>query len=115
MHGHGEFRWRGRGRRRVWDSEDLEQEVDANVREAMRQAKVNLKHNVKPAMKHLRRQLKEMDIEGTVGQAMDQLRAWAANQPPRAEDTSEARLTILRMVQEGKITAEEAGRLLDAL
>lgn len=108
---------RGRGHRvRV---EINGEEVDERVRRVVERAERHVEKNVKPHLKHLRRHMREMDIQGIVDSAMAQAGAWAQAQPAtpaeRPASYAEERMTILRMVQEGKITAEEAARLLQAL
>ena len=108
---------RGRGHRvRV---EINGEDVDERVRRVVERAERHIHKNVKPHLKHLRRQMEGMDIQGIVDSAVAQAGAWTQAQPPvppeRPASYAEERMTILRMVQEGKITAEEAARLLQAL
>ena len=96
------------------------EDVDERVRRVVERAERHIHKNVKPHLKHLRRQMQEMDIQGIVDSAMAQAGAWAQPaqpeaQPERPPSYAEERMTILRLVQEGKITAEEAARLLQAL
>ncbi len=108
---------RGRGHRvRV---EINGEEVDERVRRVVERAERHVHKNIKPHLKHLRRQMQGMDFQGIVDSAMARAGAWAEAQPQpqpeRPASYAEERMTILRMVQEGKITAEEAARLLQAL
>ena len=106
---------RGRGHRvRV---EINGEDVDERVRRVVERAERHVEKNIKPHLKHLHRHVREMDIQGIVDSAVAQAGAWAqpAAPPERPASYAEERMTILRMVQEGKITAEEAARLLQAL
>src|SRR5690606_27777167 len=55
---------------------------------------------------------------GALAQWLQQYRTPSEGEPaspPLEEDLNEETLTVLRMLQEGKITAEEADRLLEAM
>ncbi len=74
--------------------------------ETLREAMWQMKNNLKPAMKHLRQRWKDFKVAEAMGQA---------GPAPRSESYIEERMAILRMVEAGKLSPEEAARLLDAL
>lgn len=121
MHEHRH--WRGHGRRvRVEiNGEEIEEKVREAMRRAERQmhrAERHIHEHVEPAVRRVHRRLQEMDLEGIVDRAMSRVGVWAnEGDPPvqHSESYAEERMTILKMVQDGKLTPDEAARLLDTL
>ncbi|MFN8470672.1 MAG: hypothetical protein U0822_00505 [Anaerolineae bacterium] len=78
---------------------------EQSLRDALKNAKWELEHNLKPAMENLRQWWKDWSVE-TTGQAAS---------APHSESYAEERMVILQMVEAGKLSPQEAARLLDAL
>ncbi len=95
------------GRRaRYYYGNTCQADWEDGLREAMSNFQWQMEHNFKPAMKGLKQWWKDFKVAETVGQA-------AA--PARSDTYVEERMAILRMVEAGKLSPEEAARLLDAL
>lgn len=88
----------------------MERDVERQIREAMRQARVAVDEGIVPAVEAVRRHVREMNVPGIIDAATGRAGAVAAA-PPATEE----RLAILRMVEEGKLSPDDAARLLDAL
>lgn len=110
----------------------IERETMRAVERALRQMERELAQmDIEAVLRQVEESLAGIDIEGltrqteeTIRSAAEQIQAalerrgYAAETgtPPRGEPVSdEERLAVLRMVENGIITAEEAERLLDAL
>ena len=78
----------------------------ADWEETLREAMWQMKSNLKPAMKNLRQWWRDFNFAESMGQAAT---------APRSASYGEERMAILRMVEAGKLSPEEAARLLDAL
>lgn len=78
---------------------------EQNVQDAVANAKWQIEHNLKPAMENLRQWWKDFSAET----------GSPAASAPRSESYAEERMVILQMVEAGKLSPQEAARLLDAL
>ena len=78
---------------------------EQSLQDALRNAKWELEHNLKPAMENLKQWWRDFSAD-TGGQAAS---------AGRAEGYAEERMVILQMVEAGKLSPQEAARLLDAL
>jgi hypothetical protein len=93
------------------EGDDLQRDIHARVRRAVERTERHIERQLKPRLAHVEQRLRQ-----TLGEAHRHTE-WAGATPP-AVDTGqrdEERLTILRMLEAGKITAEDAIRLLNAL
>ena len=96
----------------------MEGDIEAQARDARRQAEWAVDQSIVPTVEAIRRSVQGMDIPGLVSFATN----WAAGfksgsapAEPRSPGHEEERLAILRMVEEGKLSPDDATRLLDAL
>lgn len=107
------------GRRRRWER-GFERDLEAQIQESVRQAQVTIDRDIGPAVEAVRRHVREMDIQGIIDAAIGKpvsaaVSAVGGDATPPAPAHTEERLAILRMVEEGKLSPDDAARLLDAL
>ena len=95
------------GRRaRYYYGNSCQADWEGTLREAMANLRWQMKNNLKPAMENLRQAWKDFGVAEGMGPAAT---------APRSATYVEERMAILRMVEAGKLSPEEAARLLDAL
>jgi len=114
----GEERHRHRQRRHEKWQRMMERDIETQIRDARRQAEWAVDQNLMPTVEAIKRGVRGMDIPGLVGYATTLaagFRSGGAPAEPRSPGHEEERLAILRMVEEGKLSPDDAARLLDAL
>lgn len=106
-------------KQKYW-SQNWDAELEERLREALRRAEQDLDQKLKPAMQRLRGRMKDVGLEETISSFVGRAGTWAGtpgqpSAPPRSPNYAQERMTILKMVEQGKLTPEEAARLLDQL
>ena len=114
------FKWDRDTDERVRDAVGrVEQHIEAHAGPAVARMQQRLARQAERAARRAERQVKHEKIQAKVEQALQRAGVWlgeaerAAAPPPAAR--TEERLAILRMVETGKISPDDAARLLDAL
>ena len=114
----GEARHRHRQRRHEKWQRMMEGDIEAQIRDARRQAEEAIDQGIIPTVEAIKRSVRGMDFAGLMGYAAGWSSSFKPGGPapePRSPGHEEERLAILRMVEEGKLSPDDAANLLDAL
>lgn len=93
-------------------------DIEAQLRDAQRQAEWAVNEGLMPTVEAIKRSVQGIDIPGLVSLATSWttgFKSGSAPTEPRSPRHEEERLAILRMVEEGKLSPDDAANLLDAL